>query len=153
MTSELRRDGPARRWDLAGRCQSGGQLLASRPQLAGTLMPPVVVDALLHLHDRVVDETDGVFAVAAIVALCELQLALRSAKVLEGRLHVGLIRAHPASEETCTDSDGHQKSSKETTNLHDISSFVPRIDGGTFRLLTSERAPWNRDRVSLSRWG
>jgi hypothetical protein len=101
-------------------------------------MPPVEVDALLHLNDRVIDETDGVLAVATFVAVCQLQLSLRSAKVLERGLHVGLIGTDTASEEPCTNSDGHQKSSKETTKLHDISSFIPRIDGGTFRLLTAE---------------
>lgn len=101
-------------------------------------MPPVEVDPLLHLHDRRVDETDRFLTVPAFVAIGALELTLRLTQTFECGLHMGLISTDTASEETCTNSDGHQKSSKETTKLHDISSFIPRIDGGTFRLLTAE---------------
>jgi hypothetical protein len=86
-----------------------------------TSVIPIELDALVHLRGRLIDQTDGLGAVPALVGLCHFELMPGGMKMLERGLHVRLI-GDGAGREKSTDAgrdeneEGGDESPRGTRN-------------------------------------
>src|SRR5258708_7701220 len=74
-------------WWYTNQCSPGGP-----PRPKQRSMMPVEFDSVLDLHDRILDETQGLRPMPALVPVGGFELALRRPQRAERRTHVRLIR-------------------------------------------------------------
>jgi hypothetical protein len=78
-------------------------------------VPSVELDASLDLGDRVVHEAERLDAMPALVGVGDVELPLGGPEVLERGLHVGLVRAGAAHEESGRENTGEREGGESTT--------------------------------------
>src|SRR5258706_15772734 len=110
---------------MLGRLSAFTQSSVLSPSALGpqTSVPAVELDPVLDLADGVVDQANGRGAVTPLVSFRLLQRAPRLAQVLEGGLHVRLVRAGAAGEEAGTDGKGYEKRGEKTACIHGQTPF------------------------------